>query len=76
MSLPKFTAEASLYKSNTSYSVVSSQGTTSTLAIIIPQMSPYPGCPGCRFRCYLNYRNNSNLNQLIDCLDSCPCGDF
>jgi hypothetical protein len=74
MTLPKFTAEASLYKSNTPYSVVS-QGITSTLAIVIPQMSPYPGCPGCRFRCYINYRNNSDLNQLTYCLDDCPCGD-
>jgi hypothetical protein len=70
MSLPKFTAEASLYKSNMSYSVVSSQGTISTLAII-PQMGTEPqGCYGCRTRCFNKYRSGLRLE---DCLDNCPC---
>jgi hypothetical protein len=72
MSLPKFTAEASLYKSNTSYSVVTSEGTNSTLAIT-PQIgtSPY-GCYGCRTRCFNKYGDGIRLE---DCLDSCGC-DF
>jgi hypothetical protein len=70
MSLPKFTAEASLYKSNTSYSVVTSEGTTSTLAII-PQIGPEPpGCYACRGRCFNKYRGGIRLE---DCLDKCPC---
>jgi hypothetical protein len=70
MSLPEFNATASLYKSNTSYSIVPSQRTTSTLAIIPQIGTEPPGCYGCRTRCFNKYRGGLRLE---DCLDNCPC---
>jgi hypothetical protein len=70
MSLPGFTAETSLYKSNMTYQLDSScgkvltQGVTPQFPLNLPEVR-------CRSACYGRFRNDENASRLEECLNKC-----
>jgi hypothetical protein len=70
MSLPKFTAEASLYKSNVTYQLEFSERTSMESVIPSRPIDPVPVL--CRISCFRRFGTYSNA-RLDECL--LDCGD-
>jgi hypothetical protein len=71
MSLPRFTAETSLYKSNVTYQLDSSCGKVLTQGVT-PQ-SPPPDLQEirCRYGCRTAFTKHRNVSRLQECLNEC-----
>jgi hypothetical protein len=70
MSLPGFTAETSLYKSNVTYQLDSSCGKVLTQGVT-PQF-PFDWAEvHCRFACYSGFNRDRNVSRLQECLNEC-----
>jgi hypothetical protein len=70
MSLPGFTAETSLYKSNVTYQLDSSCGKVLTPGVT-PQFPLNLPEVRCRSACYRGFRNGNDVNRLRECLNEC-----
>jgi hypothetical protein len=70
MSLPGFTAETSLYKSNVTYQLDFSCGKVLTQGVT-PQFPSDWAEVRCRFACYSGFNSHRNASLLRECLNEC-----
>lgn len=70
MSLPGFTAETSLYKSNVTYQLDSSRGKVLTQGVTPQFPSNWPEVR-CRGACYRSFNSHGNVSRLRECLNEC-----